>query len=124
MRNENKLLFDIPDSCRLIAEFLDGMERAAFEQDIKTQSAVLYQLSIVGEAVKSLPDAWRKQHPAIPWTQIARMRDHLIHRYFSVDIDTLWQTATSDAPALLLYVTPFVTALLQQDTGTPPTVSG
>ena len=117
MRNESKLLFDIADSCRLVAEFLDGMERVDFDQDIKTQSAVLYQLAIIGEAVKSLPDEWRKQHPAIPWTQIARMRDHLIHRYFSVDLDTLWQTATNDVPALMQYVAPFVTSLLQQDFG-------
>ena len=119
MRSESKLLFDLADACRLVAQFLDGMERAAFDQDVKTQSAVLYQLSVIGEAVKNLPDAWRAQHSAIPWTQIARMRDHLIHRYFSVDLDTLWQTATVDVSALLQYVAPFVTSLLQQDSSTP-----
>ena len=119
MRSETKLLFDIADSCRLVMEFMGDMDRAAFDQDVKTQSAVLFQLSVIGEAVKNLPEAWRKQHPAIPWTQIARMRDHLIHRYFNVDVDTLWQTVTVDVPALLQYVTPFVTPLLQESDSNP-----
>ena len=115
MRNEAKILFDIADAARLIGEFLADMERAAFDADPKTQSAVLYQLSIIGEAVKQLSDEWRAQHPAIPWTQISRMRDHLIHRYFNVDLDTIWTTATRDVPTLLEYLTPFVTPLLQEE---------
>lgn len=119
MRSEAKLLFDIADSCRLVMEFMDGMDRATFDQDTKTQSAVLYQLSVIGEAAKNLPDDWRAQHSTIPWTQMGRMRDHLIHRYFSVDLDMLWQTSTADVPALLQYVTPFVTPLLLQDADAP-----
>jgi len=115
MRNTDKLLFDIADAARLVEMFLAGIDRPGFDSDVKTQSAVLYQLAIVGEAVKLLPEEWRSQHPAIPWNQIGRMRDHLIHRYFSVDLDVLWHTATVDISELRKYLTPLVSPLLQDE---------
>ena len=114
MPKENKTLFDIADSARLITEFLQGIERSAFDNDLKTQSAVLYQLAVIGEAVKQLPTEWREQHSSIPWRQIGRMRDHLIHHYFDVDLDTIWETATRDVPILLNYISPYVSVLLQE----------
>jgi uncharacterized protein with HEPN domain len=57
------------------------MDKSAFLEDDKTQSAIVFQLLIVGEAVKRLSPDLRSQHPDIPWSLIARMRDNLIHRY-------------------------------------------
>ena len=56
MPREDKILFDIAPTPRLITDFLQGMNRAAFDADARTQSAVLYQLLIIGEAAKLLPD--------------------------------------------------------------------
>ena len=115
MRNTDKLLFDIADAARLVDMFLAGVDRSTFDQDVKSQSAVLYQLTIIGEAVKLLPEEWRTQHPEIPWSQVGRMRDHLIHRYFSVDLDVLWDTATVDVSELRKYLAPLVSPLLQDE---------
>ena len=117
MRNEDKILFDIANAARLVAEFLRGMEldRVAFDADVKTQSAVLHQITIIGEAAKLLPEAFRNRHPAIPWQQIGRMRDQLIHRYFNIDLDVVWHTATVDVPALRAYLEPLVTPLMAED---------
>ena len=126
MPREDKLLFDIVHAARLISEFLNEMDRAAFDADVKTQSAVLYQLSIIGEAAKLVPETWRRQHPDIPWRQIGRMRDRLIHHYFNVDLDVVWNTATTDVPVLRNYLQPLVTPLLAEHespaagTGGPP----
>ena len=114
MRPVNKLLFDIADAARLAMEFSKGMDRAAFDADPKTLSATIYQLMIIGEAAKNLPEAWRNQHSAIPCRQTSRMRDRLIHNYFDVDEDTVWEVLTIEIPILFAYVQPFVTALLEE----------
>ena len=72
----------------------------AFMADRKTQSAVIRQLEIIGEAVKNLSVALTQSEPAIPWRQIAGARDRLIHAYFSVDLDAVWSMVQQDLPAL------------------------
>ena len=76
--------------------------------DPKTQSSVLYQLLVVGEAVKRLSTEFREQHPAIPWSLMAGMRDHLIHAYDTVDWDEVWTTVTRDIPILLAQLKPLL----------------
>lgn len=71
-----------------------------FLADIKTQDAVARNLEILGEAVKSLPEAFKAGHPEVPWRFIAGMRDKLIRHYFGVSPEIVWETAQSDIPAL------------------------
>jgi uncharacterized protein with HEPN domain len=82
--------------------------KRAFLDDYKTQSAVLYQLIVMGEAVKRLSSEFRAQQVEIPWSLIAGMRDHLIHGYDIVDWDEVWKTATSDVPDLLTKIEPLL----------------
>ena len=74
--------------------------RLIFMTDRKTQSAVIRQLEIIGEAVKNLSSALTQSEPAIPWRQIAGVRDRLIHAYFSVDLAAVWSMVEQDLPAL------------------------
>jgi len=94
-------LLDITKSARLALEFIEGMSQQAFEADQKTQSAVLYQIAILGEAVKRLSPEFRSQHSEIPWTAMAGMRDKLIHDYEGVDVARVWLTLQSSIPNLL-----------------------
>ena len=75
MRRDEATLLDIATAARLDLEFIEGMDRADFLDDIKTQSSVLHQLMVLGEAVKRLSDDFRARHPEIPWTLMAGMRD-------------------------------------------------
>jgi uncharacterized protein with HEPN domain len=77
-----------------------------FLDDEKTQSAVVHQLMIIGEGTKRLSDAFRDSHPQIPWRDIARMRDRLIHHYDAVDLDEVWKTVETDVPDLLARLEP------------------
>lgn len=87
-RDETSLL-DIAQAARLILAFKQGMDKSAFLQDLNTQSAILHQLMVMGEAVKRLSQEFRARHSAIPWTPIAGMRDKRIHAYDIVDFDEL-----------------------------------
>jgi len=108
MRRDLTILLDIVQAAQLVLAFVEGMNKAAFDADLKTQSAVLHQLMVIGEAVKRLSPEFRKSHGGIPWSAIAGMRDHLIHGYDIVDLEEVWKTATADVPSLLTALEPLV----------------
>lgn len=101
MQRDEVVIQDVINAARLVIEFVKGFDRETFISDWKTRSAVLYQLTVVGEAVKRLSKEFRAKHPEIPWSLIAGMRDHLIHGYDLIDWDEVWKTSTTDIPDLL-----------------------
>jgi uncharacterized protein with HEPN domain len=92
---------DIINAAQLIAAFVDGLGKDDFIDDLKTRSAVLYQLTVIGEAVKRFSPEFRLAQTQVPWASMAGMRDHLVHAYDLVDWDEVWETATRDVPSLL-----------------------
>jgi uncharacterized protein with HEPN domain len=77
---------------------VDG--RDAFFADRKTQDAVIRNIEVLGQAVKGLSADARAHDEAIPWRQIAGMRDKLIHEYFGVDLALVWDVVERELPAL------------------------
>jgi uncharacterized protein with HEPN domain len=77
---------DTLKAARLAVEFKGTADKDAFLADAKTQSAVLHQLLVIGEAVKRLSPEFRAAHPEVPWKLIAGTRDKLIHFYEGVDL--------------------------------------
>lgn len=108
MSRDSATLLDLLKAARLAVEFMGSLDKAAFLTDLKTQSAVLHQLLILGEATKRLSTEFREQHQRIPWKQIAGMRDKLIHEYGDVDLDEVWKTVRSDIPQLVKQLEPLV----------------
>ena len=106
MPRDEATLLDIATAARLVLEFKEGMDKAAFLNDIKTQSSVLHQLMVMGEAVKRLSDDFRRRHPEIPWALMAGMRDKLIHGYDIVDLEEVWKTVNRDVPDFLDWLEP------------------
>ncbi len=74
--------------------------RDSFFTDGKTQDAVIRNIEIIGQAVKGISDATRALEPAVPWRQIAGMRDKLIHEYFGVDLNLVWDVVERELPTL------------------------
>jgi len=102
MTNRSCKLFagDILNAIEKIEEFIDGMDFDQFEDDDKTSSAVLRKLEIIGEAVKQFPEQIKENYKGIPWKEMAGMRDKLIHWYFGVDYQLVWNVITEEIPQL------------------------
>ena len=85
-------LDDILEAIRKIEKYVEGMDFEQFRKDEKTGDAVIRNFSVIGEAVKHIPPIIRKKHPDIPWKIIAGMRDKLVHEYFGIRYDVVWET--------------------------------
>ncbi|GAB4239042.1 MAG: DUF86 domain-containing protein [Elainellaceae cyanobacterium] len=83
-----------------IQEFTNEITFEEFQNDRKTIRAVLYNLAIIGEAVRSIPPDVEASHPEIPWGDVRGMRNIVIHEYFQVNLSIIWQTVQEDLVSL------------------------
>ncbi len=93
-------LEDILDAARKVIQYTEGVSRQNFAADTKTLDAVLRNLEVIGETAKMLPAELRAQHGDVDWKKIAGLRDILIHRYFGIDIDIIWDVVQNKVPVL------------------------
>lgn len=91
---------DILDAIDEIETFVTGMELETFRSDFKTVRAVELNLIIIGEAASRIPDDIQAAYPDIPWSFMKAMRNRLVHAYFNVDAQILWDTVQDDLPSL------------------------
>jgi uncharacterized protein with HEPN domain len=106
MRQDESSLVDIVQAIQRILRFAQDLSRDQLNEDEMRQSAILYQIMIVGEAVKRLSPEFRVQHSQVPWKQMSGMRDVLTHQYDEVDLDVVWEVVQSDIPQLLELIQP------------------
>ena len=90
----------IVDFCADIEFYIVKHSREKFISRKMLQDAVIRKIEIIGEAVKNLPKEFKEEHPEIPWKDIASMRDKVIHGYFGVDLDLVFDIAQRDIPEL------------------------
>lgn len=92
---------DILTETERVVEFVHGMTFDEFRQDYKTTYAVFKALENIGEAVKKIPIAVRKKYPAIPFKEMAGMRDVLSHEYFGINHKVVWNVVNQKLPQLI-----------------------
>jgi hypothetical protein len=98
-RDERLYLSDIVSAIdRALAYTTEGRE--AFFADPRTQDAVIRNISVIGEAVRGVSESTRRAHPEIPWSKISGTRDRVIHGYFRVDLEIVWDVVASELPRL------------------------
>ena len=77
-----------------------GLDKATFLQDETLKRAYVRSIEVIGEAIKQIPDPLRQKYPTIDWRAISGMRDRLIHGYFGIDYDIVWDVIANKIPAL------------------------
>ena len=94
MKDDRFYIDHILQSIERINTYLTGKDQDTFSGDYITQDAVIRQLEIIGEATKRISKEFRAKNPGVPWSDMAGMRDILIHDYIDVDLDIVWKTAS------------------------------
>jgi uncharacterized protein with HEPN domain len=105
-RSRDYLLYldDIRESCEKVLRYAYGLTFDQFLRDEKTFDAVVRNLAVIGEAVKHIPPETRSRYPDVEWPKIAGLRDVVVHEYFGLDVDILWDVVQNHVPRLLDYV--------------------
>ena len=85
---------------QFLIEFSAGMESEVFLQDEVLRRAFVRSLEIIGEAARHVPDEFRRSHDEVNWTNMVGMRDRLIHGYFGIDYEIVWDVITDIIPDL------------------------
>jgi len=99
MKNDKVYIDQILDSIRKIELFVNGVDKENFLENSLVQSAVIMQLTLIGEVSKKISDDLKKK-VALPWKEIAGFRDKAIHNYFDINLDVVWDTIAIDLPPL------------------------
>ena len=106
MSDKDPLIFikHILESIKNIEDFMRNVEKSKFLKDKEKQSAVVRQIEIIGEAVRNLPTSFIKKYSNISWKEIVGTRDKIIHHYFGVDLDIVWDIVKKNLPALKIQI--------------------
>ncbi|MDE3089798.1 MAG: DUF86 domain-containing protein [Chloroflexota bacterium] len=99
-RRDRDYIGDIRDAIERIQRYTNGMSREQFEEDEKTQDAVIRNLEVIGEAAKGVSTSARRENLSIPWKDLAGVRDKLIHHYFGVNLAIVWKIIHDDLATL------------------------
>jgi len=103
MYNKREVIDFLEDTLNAMEKaelFITDMTYEEFLKDEKTIFAVIRAIEVIGEALKHVPSELRQKFSDIPWRDITGMRDILVHEYFGVDLETVWETVKTDIPSI------------------------
>jgi len=110
VRNPVMYLKDILEALEAIENFVEGIDFKTFKNDDMRSSAVIRKFEIIGEATKNVPESIKQKYPQIPWKDMTGMRDRLIHFYFGVKYDLVWNAIKADIPR----IKPLINKILEE----------
>jgi uncharacterized protein with HEPN domain len=110
-RSSTDYLRDMLSHAQQAQAFVHGQTFEQFVADDRTQAAVLWSLSIIGEAATRIPDSLREQYTSVPWAPIVGMRNRLIHAYPNTTAQIVWDTVQRDLPDLITQITQMLSDL-------------
>ncbi|MEM6503243.1 MAG: DUF86 domain-containing protein [Cyanobacteria bacterium P01_C01_bin.89] len=108
MKRDQESLIDITNAANRALRYANGISKPALEANDEKLSAILYQITIIGEATKRLSPEFRQQHPTLPWREMAGMRDIIVHEYDQLDFEVIWDVINNKLPDLLSQITPLI----------------
>jgi len=108
MRRDEAYLLDMLIAARDAVTFISGLTREQFESSRLHQLAVMKALETIGEAAANVSESSRAVHPEVQWREIVGMRHRLVHGYFEVDLEKVWETVQTDIPTLINAIEPLL----------------
>jgi uncharacterized protein with HEPN domain len=99
-RDWRLFLMDIHESALRVVEYAGAMSKDEIFDDSKSVDAVMRNLAIIGEAAKKIPADVRRRYPSVEWKKMAGLRDIVVHDYFGIDEDIIWDVVTVRIPEL------------------------
>ena len=99
-RDWTLFLKDIQTHSRRIISYTKDISQKDFFKDVKTYDAVMRNLQIIGEAIKHLPADVRREYKSIDWKKAAGLRDIVVHEYFGINEDIIWDVIRNKVPEL------------------------
>ncbi len=103
-RNNEVCVRHILDAAREAVGFADGRSRADLDTDRQLNLSLVRLLEVIGEAARGISREFREAHPEVAWKKMIGIRDRLIHGYFDINLDVVWQTVTEDLPPLIAQI--------------------
>jgi uncharacterized protein with HEPN domain len=103
MRSPQERLLDILEAIARIERYV-ALGKARFLEDELIQVWIVHHLERIGEAAARLGREFQEAHPQVPWREMVAMRNLLVHEYFSVDLEEVWETAVRDLPLLKVQI--------------------
>ncbi|WP_375326086.1 DUF86 domain-containing protein [Flagellimonas sp. GZD32] len=101
-RRDNTLLIqDMIESARKILTYTKDMSFVNFQNDSKTIDAVIRNFEIIGEAANRITETYKTENPEIEWIYLRGFRNRIVHEYFGIDLEIVWQIIEDDLPKLL-----------------------
>lgn len=104
MKNDKIYLEHILDAIKIIDGYIGNMNYEEFKENQMAIDAVIRQLAVVGEAANNLSQEFVKNNPDLPFRDAIDMRNFLIHEYFGVNVQLVWETAKNDLPGLRKFI--------------------
>lgn len=100
IKKDQVYLEHILEAITKIESFTKGISRFDFDHNVMIQDAIIRNIEIISEATKKISNEFSQSHQEIPWSEMAGMRNKLIHDYMDVDLDVVWKTIEVDLPLL------------------------
>lgn len=100
MKNDHILIKHILEAIEKAEQYIGDLTFEEFSQDDKTLSAVVQELTVIGEAAVHISEDFKADHPEVPLREAAGMRNRIVHAYWDIDEKTVWDTCKSDLPVL------------------------
>jgi len=108
MWRDDAFLLDMLLAARRVLKYAQGLDFQRFENDEVLQDAIVQRIQIIGEAARKISQEFKEEHPEIPWFEIIGMRHRLIHEYFRVISEKVWEVIVKDIPSLIALLEPLV----------------
>ncbi len=108
MWRDDAYLLDMLLAAQKVQAFTQGVTLDRFQKDDVLQNAVMHLIQIIGEAATKISPEFKQEHPEVPWKEIIGMRHHLVHEYFRINQERVWEVVKKDLPELISLIEPLV----------------